>query len=211
MRLLIRSMLRHLRQHFLQTFFTMAVSILITGMLAVLFHFASSFQCSLRTAGLEKYGTYHYQYYTKAGTGGARIFEEMGRRFREDRWFSDVQLVEEDSQVWLRLTVAHPGLFTSKTMEKKFDEVFEDCREWTRGENFLRGSAHNWSLWHLTAIWKRKTESLPIFWYFFSFWQRLPQRRFLRLAPCSGCRRCRGRGKLPCLRAWEPEGGISSE
>lgn len=146
MRLLIRSMLRHLKQHFLQTFFTMAVSILITGMLAVLFHFASSFQCSLRTAGLEKYGTYHYQYYTKAGTGGARIFEEMGRRFREDRWFSDVQLAEEDSQVWLRLTVAHPGLFTSKTMEKKFDEVFEDCREWTRGENFLRGSDHNWEL-----------------------------------------------------------------
>lgn len=146
MRLLIRSMLRHLRQHFLQTFFTMAVSILITGMLAVLFHFASSFQCSLRTAGLEKYGTYHYQYYTKAGTGGARIFEEMGRRFREDRWFSDVQLAEEDSQVWLRLTVARPGLFTSKTMEKKFDEVCEDCREWTRGENFLRGSDHNWEL-----------------------------------------------------------------
>ena len=67
MKLLIRSMLRHLRQHFLQTCLTMAVSILITGMLAVLFHFASSFQSTLRTVGLEKYGTYHYKYYTKAG------------------------------------------------------------------------------------------------------------------------------------------------
>lgn len=146
MRLLIRSMFRHLRQHLLQTFFTMAVSILITGMLAVLFHFASSFQCSLRNAGLEKYGTYHYKYYTKTGTGAARVFAEMARRFQEDRWFSDVQFVEDGSQVYLILTVAHPGSFTSKTMEKKFNKVVEDCREWTKGETFLQGMHHNWDL-----------------------------------------------------------------
>lgn len=146
MRLLIRSMLRHLRQHFLQTCFTMAVSILITGMLAVLFYFASSFQNALRTYALEKYGTYHYKYETKAGTGAARVFAEMARRFQEDRWFSDVQFVEEDSKVWLILTVAHPGLFTSKTMERKYNAVCEDCREWTEGENFFREMNHNWEL-----------------------------------------------------------------
>ncbi len=146
MKLLVRSMLRHLRQHLLQTFFTMAVSILITGMIAVLFHFASSFQCSLRNYALERYGSYHYKYYTKAGTGGARIFEEMGRRFREDRCLSEVQLVEEEGQIFLILTAAHPGLFTSKIMEEKFDEVAEDCRELREGEIFERGSDHNWDL-----------------------------------------------------------------
>lgn len=146
MRLLIRSMFRHLRQHLLQTCFTMAVSILITGMLAVLFYFASSFQSTLRTYALEKNGTYHYKYYTKAGTGAARVFAEMARRFQEDRWFSDVQFVEEDSKVWLILTVAHPGFFTSKTMGKKYNAVTEDCREWTEGETFFCGSKHNWNL-----------------------------------------------------------------
>lgn len=146
MRLLIRSMFRHLRQHLLQTCFTMAVSILITGMLAVLFYFASSFQSTLRAYALEKYGTYHYKYETKAGTGAARVFAEMARRFQQDRWFSDVQFVEEDSKVWLILTVAHPGFFTSKTMERKYNAVCEDCREWTEGENFYCGGYTNWDL-----------------------------------------------------------------
>lgn len=146
MKLLIHSMFRHLRQHLLQTCFTMAVSILITGMLAVLFHFASSFQHSLRICGLEKYGTYHYRYETKAGTGTARVFTEMGKRFQEDSWFSDVQLAEEGDYVVLTLTVAHPGLFTSKTMWRKFDAVREDCREWMLGEIFYCASDHNWDL-----------------------------------------------------------------
>lgn len=146
MKLLIHSMFRHLRQHLLQTCFTMAVSILITGMLAVLFHFASSFQHSLRTCGLEKYGTYHYKYETKAGTGTARVFAEMGRRFQEDPWFSDVRLAEGAGRVELTLTVARPGLFTSKTMWRKFDAVREDCREWTQGEVFYCASDHNWDL-----------------------------------------------------------------
>lgn len=146
MRLLIRSMFRHLRQHLLQTCFTMAVSILITGMLAVLFYFASSFQSALRTYALEKYGTYHYKYETKAGTGAAKVFAEMARRSQEDRWFSDVQLVEEDSKVWLILTVAHPGSFTTKIMEKKFNAVREDCREWTEGEAFYCHGHTNWEL-----------------------------------------------------------------
>lgn len=146
MKLFIRSTLRHLKAHLPQTVFTLGVCILLTGMLSVLFHFASGFQSALRTHGLEKYGTYHYSYYTKAGTGTARVYAEMARRFREDAWFSAVQLTEEDSQVCLTLTAAHPGPFTSKIMKHKYNEVWEACREWTKGETSLQGRRHNWDL-----------------------------------------------------------------
>lgn len=146
MRLLIRSVFRHLKEHLLQTVLTMAVTVLITGMLAVLFHLASSFQEPLRTRGLERHGTYHYKYYTNAGTSVAKLYAEMEKRFKEDDWFSDVELVEDGGQVNLILTVAHPGFFTTKTMEKKFDAVMEDCFEPEPGEVSVFGNNHNLEL-----------------------------------------------------------------
>lgn len=118
MRLLIRSVFRHLKEHLLQTVLTMAVTVLITGMLAVLFHLASSFQEPLRTRGLERHGTYHYKYYTNAGTSVAKLYAEMEKRFKEDDWFSDVELVEDGGQVNLILTVAHPGFLRQKPWRK---------------------------------------------------------------------------------------------
>lgn len=146
MRLLFRSMFRHLREHLLQTCFTMAVTVLITGMLAVLFHFASSFQRSLRTYALGENGTYHYKYSTNAGTGVAELFAEMEKRFQEDGWFSDVELTKDNSQVHLILTVAHPGFFTTNTMERKFNAVRESCYKRTAGEVFYLGEDHNYEL-----------------------------------------------------------------
>lgn len=146
MKLLIRSTFRHLKGHLLQTALTMAVTILITGMISLLFHFASSFQSALRTYALEENGAYHYKYSTKAGTGVAELFVEMERRFRGDSWFSDVELVEDGSQVYLILTVAHPGLLTSKTMERKFDAVEESFYERAAGEVFYLGTDHNYEL-----------------------------------------------------------------
>lgn len=157
MKLLIRSTLRHLRAHLLQTVFTLAVTVLITVMLSVLFLFASSFQRSLRTYALEKHGTYHYKYYAEAGTHAAEALAEMDRRFQEDPWFSDVQLAEDGSQVYLLLTAAHPGLFTSKIMNQKYNAAWEACLEWREEEKYsysdvrirssiFPGHNHNWEL-----------------------------------------------------------------
>lgn len=146
MRLLVKSFLRHMREHLLQTLLTVAVTILVTGMLAVLFDFASSFQRVLRTYALEKYGDYHYRYDTHAGTEGADLLAEMERRFQEDDWFSKVELKKEDGEVYLFLTAAHPGLLTTRTMKGKFDRAVRDCYDYDRSGMLYVGQYHNYEL-----------------------------------------------------------------
>lgn len=145
MSLLIKSMFVHMRKHLFQTILTVCITILITGMLSVLFHFASSFQQSLRSYALEENGDYHYKYTTYAGTGVADLFVKMKERFVEDNWFSSVELIEDKDEVSLILTVSHPGLFTSKKMYKKFDEIKTSCYKET-DEIFYLENDHNYEL-----------------------------------------------------------------
>lgn len=133
MRLLAKSVLRHMKNHLLQTVATIAVAVLVTGMAAVVFNLTSSFQYSLRTKGLEK-GSWHYRYCTDTGTESERFLHELKEQFAGDTWFSDVMLQEEkDDRTALMLTVRHPNIFMSKTMEKKFNEVEESYRQTYNG------------------------------------------------------------------------------
>ena len=133
-----------MRQHALQTFLTFVVTLLITAMVSAVFHFASSFQQLLREHALEEVGDYHYRYYTNEENSPdtARMYRQMADAFRQDSWFKDVTLTEQDGMVSLELTVASPGLFTSRTMEKKFDAMAKSFREET-GRNIMLMTSHN--------------------------------------------------------------------
>jgi hypothetical protein len=109
MRLLAKSVLRHMKSHLPQTILTFLVTMLVTGALSVLFFLASSFQVAVRNYALEDMGTYHYKYETDAGTASAELLAEMAKQFGADDWFSDVELTEDGNAVTLTLTVAHPG------------------------------------------------------------------------------------------------------
>ena len=149
MKLLFQSTLRHMRQHGLQAFLTFIVTLLITAMVSVVFHFASSFQQLLREHALEEVGDYHYRYSTNEENSPytAMMYRQMADAFRQDSWFKNVTLTEQDDTVSLELTVASPGLFTSRTMQKKFDAMEKSFREETgRNIMLMTRSDHNNSL-----------------------------------------------------------------
>ncbi len=146
MKLLAKSVLRHMKNHLLQTVFTLAAAAMVTGMVAVLFNLASSFQCSLRKKGLEEKGSWHYRYVTNEGTETEGLFYELKEQFLQDPWFSNVILQEEENdQIALMLTVRHPNIFMSRTMEKKFREV-EDSYGQEPGKMRYVGNEHNYDL-----------------------------------------------------------------
>lgn len=122
MRLLFYSVLRHLKQHLPQTILTFAVTVLVTALFSTIFHFASSFQSLLREYALETVGDYHYKYVALKNSETAEMLCRMAADFREDSWFSNVILKEEDDNdnTELILTVASPNILTSKSMEKKY-------------------------------------------------------------------------------------------
>ena len=126
MRLLLYSMLRHLKQHFLQTVLTFAITILVTAMLSTIFHFASGFQSLLREYALENVGDYHYKYVALKHSETAEMLQQMAADFLEDSWFSDVILKEDEDNTELILTVASPNIFTSKSMDKKYKRFETD-------------------------------------------------------------------------------------
>lgn len=145
MKLLFQSTMRHMRQHFLQTILTLAVTILITAILSAIFHFASSFQNLLREYALDTTGDYHYKYVAPEGSDTADMLCRMAKAFQEDTWFSDVVLTKDEYGTSLFLTVASPGIFTSKRMESKFNE-FKDNYFWDDHSIFQIGSFHNYEL-----------------------------------------------------------------
>lgn len=120
MGLLYRSMLRHLKQHAVQTGLTLAVTALFTGLLSALFFFASGFGAMLRENALATVGEYHYCYYVPLESGSRAVLEWMAEELPEDRWFSQVVLTEEGKELRLYLTVASPSIFMSKRMDKIF-------------------------------------------------------------------------------------------
>lgn len=128
MSLLLRSTLRHLRQHAVQTGFTLAASALFIALFTALFCFTSSFQARLRENGVETKGTWHYQYYAAADSDTAVMLGWMAEELGRDPWFSDVSLAEDGEELHLFLTVASPGFFTTRQMEKKFDGLRERYR-----------------------------------------------------------------------------------
>lgn len=145
MGLLLRSSLRHMRRHSVQTGLTLGVVVLVTALLSVIFHFVFSFQALLREDAIETVGSYHYHYYVRTDYDSAVILEWMAEELGEDSWFSDVSLIEEDGELHLFLTVASPGIFMSKIMEKKLDEF--DQRFHSEYESVMRmGSHHNHDL-----------------------------------------------------------------
>jgi hypothetical protein len=112
-----------MKNHFPQTILTFIVTTFVTGTLSVLFFIASSFQSAVRNYALEQTGNYHYQYYTDAGTSTAKLLEEMAEQFQTDNWFSNVEYADDGNTATLTLTVAHPGLFTTRTMKEKFNTL----------------------------------------------------------------------------------------
>lgn len=149
MKLLFRSTLRHMRQHALQTALTFLVTVLITGCLATVFHCASSFQNLLREYALETMGDFHYRYFTDRNSETADILLEMAAAFRQDSWFEKVSLTEEGDTLFLELTAASPGIFTSRTMEKKLDAVIENYRASRNSYNTMVIMP---SSWHNSAL-----------------------------------------------------------
>lgn len=129
MRLLYRSMLRHLKQHAVQTGLTLAVTALFIGLLSALFYFAAGFGAVLRENALETVGEYHYCYYAKAESGSRVVLEWMAESLGKDDWFSDVTLSEEGEELSLYLTVASPGILTSKKMDKIFGKFAQQYME----------------------------------------------------------------------------------
>lgn len=178
MRLLLRSVLRHLKEHLLQTILTMAVTILTTGMLAVLFHLASSFQGPLRTHGLERYGTYHYDYYTNAGTGVAKAYAEMAKRFRQDDWFSDVKLTEDGSRCIYFSPWHIPDFSLPKPWSKNMLPPWKTAMRQIRARLLFPEPTTIMIFWLPTVICQRKTESIPICLSFFCSWQPFPLQPF---------------------------------
>nr|WP_300678257.1 ABC transporter permease [uncultured Acetatifactor sp.] len=120
MGLLYRSMLRHLKRHAVQTVLTLAVTALFTGLLSAMFFFASGFGAMLRENALAKVGEYHYCYYVPSESGSRAVLEWMAEELPENRWFSQVVLTEEGEELRLYLTVAAPGIFMSRRMDKIF-------------------------------------------------------------------------------------------
>lgn len=145
MKLLFQSTIRHMRQHALQTILTLIVTILITAMLSAIFHFASSFQNLLRTYALNTVGNYHYLYIAPKDSDTANMLCQMAAAFKEDTWFSDVVLTDDEYSTALLLTAASPGIFTSNTMESKFNKFrinyFSDS-----DSTFQIGVSHNYEL-----------------------------------------------------------------
>lgn len=145
MGLLCRSTFRHLKQHGVQTGLTLAVTILLLGMLSVLFCFASGFGKMLRENAIETVGKYHFCYYVPAEADSRIILERMEETLKEDKRFSDVVLEEEGEELRLFLTVASPGIFTSK----KMDGIFDKFAEQYHAENkavLMMGYSHNLDL-----------------------------------------------------------------
>lgn len=145
MGLLIKSSFRYRKKHMLQTLLSVGITILVIGMLSVLFHFAASFHHSLRTYALEKNGTYHYKYRTYTETNAGDLFHKMAENFEDDDWFSKVELTEENGEITLTLTVARPNLFTTRIMKKKYNE--QRNRYYVdNGEAFYLTTEHNHEL-----------------------------------------------------------------
>ncbi len=145
MKLLMLSLLRFRKQHGLQTLLTAVVAVLITGMVSVLLLAASGFQKSMRTCAWKEKGSYHYKYCTMPGSAEAEALKRMAEEFQRDSWFSDVRLLEDEDQVELVLTAAHPGFFTSKIMKKKFDTM-EKAYYIDDGETSFVKIDHNYEL-----------------------------------------------------------------
>jgi putative ABC transport system permease protein len=137
-----------MKNHFPQTILTFIVATFVTGTLSVLFFIASSFQSAVRNYALEQTGNYHYQYYTDAGTPTARLLEEMAEQFQTDNWFSNVEYADDGNTATLTLTVAHPGLFTTRTMKEKFNTLENLYYPSTIGEKgiLVLAGNHNWLL-----------------------------------------------------------------
>lgn len=145
MRLLYRSLLQHLKRHAVQTALTLAVTALFTGLLSALFYFASGLGAMLRENALETVGEYHYCYYVPAESDSRVVLEWMAEAFEEDCWFSQVVLTEEGKELRLYLTVASPGIFTSKKMDKKFTAFAQRYYAETK-TMLIIGSANNLDL-----------------------------------------------------------------
>ena len=136
MRLLFLSTIRHIRKHFFQTIITFLITFIFVSMLSAIFHFAIGFQGALRQYSIDTVGTYHYKWIGKQEELG--FMEEMAAQAKEDPWFSEVCLKQENTQPVLYLTVAKPGIFTTRTMYKKLDNILSKMS--------FRGAAHNWDL-----------------------------------------------------------------
>ncbi len=145
MGLLYRSVFRHLKQHAVQTGLTMAVAILFIGLLAVIIFFAAGFGTMLRENAIETVGSYHFCYCTPVEADSRVILERMEEALREDEWFSEVILVEEEGKLCLFLTVKSPGIFTSIKMDKILDRFVEQYHA-ERKSVLIMGHAHNLDL-----------------------------------------------------------------
>lgn len=151
MKLLMKSMLRHVKQHMLQTFLTFLVTVLIMALLSAVFCFISSFQMQLRRYAFETVGNYHYWYTVPRENIMAEMLLQVADEFEEDHFFSEVLLEESEEIIGLKLTVASPGLFTTKTVEKKMhkyqNEFLEQHRQdISNGYIYMLNSQHNFSL-----------------------------------------------------------------
>lgn len=145
MRLLYRSLFRHLRWHAAQTGLTLAVTVLFTGLLSALFYFAAGFGAVLRENALETVGDYHYCYYAGMETDTGAMLERMAEELGTDDGFSEVVLEEEEGELRLYLTVASPGMFASRRMEKIF-ETFAQQYHAEHKSALTIGHAHNLDL-----------------------------------------------------------------
>lgn len=149
MKLLMKAVLRHIRQHGCQTIFTFVITVLITAMLSTVFHVVSGFQVLLREYALESVGSYHY-WFSAPGTGETAILlRQMAEKFKEDVFFSEVTLKETDGEANLQLTVASPGMFTTKQMEKRLERCEAQFRAGYEGETpfvMTMSQKHNYEL-----------------------------------------------------------------
>ena len=141
MRLLFLSTIRHIRKHFFQTIITFLITFLFVSMLSAIFHLAAGFQGALRQYAIDTVGTYHYKWIGKQEELG--FMEEMAAQAKADSWFSEVCLTQENTQPVLYLTVAKPGIFTTRTMYKKLDGILSKMS--------FHGAEHNWDL--LVSYW----------------------------------------------------------
>lgn len=152
MKLLMKSVLRHVKQHMLQTLLTLFSTVLIVALLSTVFCFVSSFQMLLREYALETVGSYHYWYKVPKEDFMEEMLWQAAEEFEEDDFFSEVLLEEFEETVSLKLTVASPGIFTTKTMEKKMwkyqNEFLEAYRQQHLSEAFYfrMTSRHNFEL-----------------------------------------------------------------
>lgn len=144
MKLLFCSTGRYLRQYFLQTLLTLAVTVLITGLLSAIFFFVAGLQAVLREHGEETVGRYHFHYYSPVNTESAALLEQMEEAWSEDPWFSKAILTHDEYHTNLFLTVSSPGIFTSKKMKEKMDGFVRE--NYSYNTPLVTGSDHNYDL-----------------------------------------------------------------